>query len=285
LLGIPRQKSKGKSAYCQDCASAICDDCERCGNCSADNCLLRDAMGEGLASTFCMTLDKTELAKNTQIDLPEDDSGALYIVRSGVLMINVLFPDGRRSVLDFRYAGELFYGSFKRYRSGVSLQAIDATRLLIIPNDTISDLSAEFPLLGKKLITLAATQIEESCIHNLILNRLTAEERIASFLYNLAVRTGRPMVDRIEFVLPMNRADIADFLGLNSETVSRTLTRLKKNAIIELPRPGEAYVDSLDTLAKLTPIAAAIDDGLPEDLVVNGSTWPGLRKMNGTGAP
>lgn len=215
-------------------------------------------MGVDLASAFCMTFETTSLQRHAQIELPESDQGTLYIVRDGAVMVHLLFPDGRRNVLDFRYEGELFYTAHNGKRAGTTLQAIDATKLMMISQETIAELSLDFPEIVHKLVILAAAQIEESAVHNLILNRLTAEERISSFLLNLAIRTGRQLIDRIEFILPMNRADIADFLGLNAETVSRVLTRLKKSGIIELPRPGEAYVEDLPRLASLTPIASAI---------------------------
>jgi CRP-like cAMP-binding protein len=85
--------------------------------------------------------------------------------------------------------------------------------------------------------------------HYLTLGRRSAAERVALFLHGLAVRIGRPRGDCIEVALPMGRADIADHLGLTIESVSRSLTRLRKEGIIALRDVHTVLVPDLEALS------------------------------------
>ena len=82
----------------------------------------------------------------------------------------------------------------------------------------------------------------------MMLGRKSAKEKVASFLVTLAERNGTPNGGYISFSLPMSRTDIADFLGLTVETVSRTLTRLRKENLIALENPQTVLIRDMRAL-------------------------------------
>jgi len=145
--------------------------------------------------------------------------GKLYQVEFGTVRVYRLLSDGRRQIAAFYLVGEVFgfeAGDTRRFFA----EAIAETAVRVIAAAT-SDSAQMLPLALK---TLAAAQE-----HLLVLGRQSATERVAGFLLDLSRRQGRMDID-----LPMTRTDIADYLGLTMETVSRALSRLKADRIIRL---------------------------------------------------
>jgi CRP/FNR family transcriptional regulator, anaerobic regulatory protein len=92
----------------------------------------------------------------------------------------------------------------------------------------------DFPLMEKRLLEVASNELVAAQDQMLLLGRKTARERLASFLLSQS-RQGMPSgPSRQRFRLPMTRTDIADYLGLTMETVSRTLTRLRAEGLIDI---------------------------------------------------
>ena len=110
----------------------------------------------------------------------------------------------------------------------------------------------EAPMLyiGEKLLEVAGGEVANMQDLSILLCRKTAIERIASFLLTMAGKSAGPLVGR-QLPLPMCRADIADYLGLTIETVSRNMTRLKAMRVIDLPNRGSFVVRDIDRLRLL----------------------------------
>jgi len=95
-------------------------------------------------------------------------------------------------------------------------------------------------------------------LHAMMLNELNAEERLATFLLELALRFGTGTPKGCAFELPLSRTDMAHYLSLNPDTMSRLMSRLKTRDLIATPSRGLAVVPDLEALAKLTPFASAL---------------------------
>lgn len=125
----------------------------------------------------------------------------------------------------------------------------------------VERLLTEFPDLEHRLFQLTLEELDACRDWTLLLGRKTAEERVANFLLNIALRAPnlgchhKPSMDFVRFELPLSRADMADYLGLTIETVSRQITKLKSKNIINAPNYREIIVPSLDRLA----VAAGVD--------------------------
>jgi CRP-like cAMP-binding protein len=151
-----------------------------------------------------------------------------YKVVSGAVRTCKLLPDGRRQVAAFHLPGDVF-GLELGSELCLSAEAISATTVLIFSRDAIVDLADRDKDAAQDLWRLTARQLQQAQRHALLLVK-NAQERVAAFLLDMAARTASQNTVN----LPMSRQDIADYLGLTIETVSRTLTQLEKDAAIAL---------------------------------------------------
>lgn len=146
-----------------------------------------------------------------------------YKVEFGAVRVYRLLADGRRQISAFHLAGEMF-GFEADTVHHFFAEAICATGVRLLRASPDADLSNE-------LLPLALEGLVRAQEHLLVLGRQNAVERIAAFLADMADRQGG--LKQIE--LPMSRADIADYLGLTIETVSRVFSKLKQKGVIRLP--------------------------------------------------
>jgi CRP/FNR family transcriptional regulator, nitrogen fixation regulation protein len=165
----------------------------------------------------------TILAEGAEIYAQGERTQAIYQVAFGAVRIFRLLADGRRQISAFHLPGEVF-GFEPNATHRFFAEAICATGIRAFRLTSDVDVSRD-------LLPLALGGLAKAQEHLLVLARQSASERLAAFLLDLAERQG----GLEQFDLPMSRLDIADYLGLTIETVSRTLTRLKTKGIISLP--------------------------------------------------
>ncbi len=156
----------------------------------------------------------------------------LYEVNSGVLRLTRLLEDGRRQVIAFGYPGDIVgFPSNGKHHTDCDV-LVDA-RLRPYRRSALEKGDGD-PALHKALLQAALREISAMQDHFMMLGRKSAPEKVASFLVVLANRVGETTDGITSVNLPMSRADIADFLGLTTETVSRTFTHLRKTDVIEI---------------------------------------------------
>jgi CRP/FNR family transcriptional regulator, nitrogen fixation regulation protein len=148
------------------------------------------------------------------------------VVRGAVRGFRVL-SDGRRQICDFYLPGDVF-GIEPGREHRITAEALTDTILVVARRSMLSDETDQAA--ARRLWSLAMTELQRSQDHALTLGRRSATERVASFLVDMANRLHSG--DGLE--LPMSRQDIADYLGLTIETVSRTLTQLQVSGLIKL---------------------------------------------------
>ena len=153
----------------------------------------------------------------------------VFSVTSGTVRLFKLLPDGRRQIVGFLLPGDLF-GFTPGESYTASAEAVDEVTLCRVPRRQLERALVEFPGMERQLLDLVARELAAAQDQMLLLGRKTAHERVASFLLGLDRRTGeKGWID-----LPMTRTDIADYLGLTTETVSRVFTVLKGSGCIAL---------------------------------------------------
>ncbi|GBQ13239.1 cAMP-binding transcriptional regulator [Swaminathania salitolerans LMG 21291] len=157
-----------------------------------------------------------------------------FIVTSGHAKLFSLMPDGRRQITGFANTGQ-FLGLASGKTYAFSAEALDALTLCRFSRSGLSTLRRDFPALENRLMEEASRELVQAQSRMLLLGRKTARERLASFLVEQHhLQSGldhRPPSDRT-LTLPMSRTDIADYLGLTIETVSRTLNALQREHLI-----------------------------------------------------
>lgn len=184
---------------------------------------------------------RSVITRGSSIFYEGDPADWVYKVVSGAIRTSKLMADGRRYIADFLFPGDFFGLNDRDYRTFTAEAICDAI-IVRWPRRVFDGAVANDPRLGRYLLTMLCGGLSVAHGRMLLLGRKTAVERIATFLVEMAARESG---DRIE--LPMTRADIADYLGLTVETVSRVLTQLKSDRVIQLA--GPTHVKILDEAA------------------------------------
>ena len=170
------------------------------------------------------------LAKGEELFSEGDDAEFFYEVVSGSIRSYKLLSDGRRQIDAFHLPGDIFgleAGSEHRF----SAEAVGDVTVIAYRRSRLSALIQDDAGFGDRLMNATLRSLERAQDHMLLLGRKTAQEKMATFLLDMADRLSD---DHEHFELPMQRSDIADHLGLTIETVSRTLTQFARNGLIEL---------------------------------------------------
>ncbi len=195
------------------------------------------------------------LAPHEQLFREGETKTNIYQVLDGAFVLYRLLPNGRRQVTGFAIAGDMIgLGAGKHHVC--SAESSGAAKVRALPAITLHRMAGEDSHLSMQLYDAMSQELATAQDLLMAVGRLNAAERVATFLLGLSERNARALrpSDRIE--LPMTRCDIADFLGLTTETVSRTLTKLA-NARIISRHPG--YIRILEAEA-LEDVAAGDRD-------------------------
>jgi CRP/FNR family transcriptional regulator, anaerobic regulatory protein len=190
-----------------------------------------------------------KLAQSQRLWSDGEDRSHVYLVRSGSLCFSRMLPDGRRVVIGFAYPGDLI-------GLGSDWHICDAEAIQCCKLDALSTAAFQRAVQGDQAFAgLVRTEVGHALSaaqdHVVVVSKLTAAERIAHFLVSLSNRNRRHGNSPASVVLPMRRVDIADFLGLTIETVSRTLTSFRKAQFIEMDQPSVVFLKGLNTLSRL----------------------------------
>ncbi|MBU0724778.1 MAG: helix-turn-helix domain-containing protein [Alphaproteobacteria bacterium] len=215
---------------------------------------------ESRAVSMCASLDEAGLAALSHIttavpyaaktDFVSEGEPATYLfnVTSGTVKLYRLLADGRRQIVGFLSAGD-FIGIAVDDCYLYSAETVTPVTVCRFPRVRFKALLENYPALEKRLFLMARHELVAAQDQILLLGRKTAKERIASFLMTVkrhGTGTGDPVL-----VLPMSRSDIADYLGLTIETVSRTFTQFRQEGLIRLDGVSNVVLLQPDALAEL----------------------------------
>jgi len=170
------------------------------------------------------------LVKGEELFAEGDEAEYFYKVVSGAIRSYKLLSDGRRQIDAFHLEGDIFgleAGAEHRF----SAEAVGNAVVIAYRRSRLALLMEEDRAFREQVMAATLRSLERAQDHMLLLGRKTAQEKIATFLLDMA---GRISDDEAHFDLPMQRTDIADHLGLTIETVSRTLTQFARDGLIRL---------------------------------------------------
>lgn len=166
--------------------------------------------------------------RNEEIYAQEDEAEMLYRIVKGVVRTSRLTLDGRRQIGSFYYPGDLF-GLESGPEHRFAAEALSACEIDVVRRSAVRAFAGDAEL-DRAILEATHLEMDRLQEHVLLLGRKTARERVGSFLMAMAQRQSEDEVD-----LPMGRQDMADYLGLTIETVSRMLTQLQGEAIVRFP--------------------------------------------------
>ena len=184
-------------------------------------------------------------SRNTEIYGENEPADYLYKVVSGCVRTYKIFDDGRRQIGGFYFPGDMFgleHGESHQF----SAEAIDNCVVVVVKRSALVALAERDGDIARQLWSHTAAELQRVRAHMLLLIK-SAEQRVACFLIEMAGR----MLNKEVVELPMSRQDIADYLGLTIETVSRTLTHLEAKAAIALPTSRRILLRNRSALIRL----------------------------------
>ncbi len=149
----------------------------------------------------------------------------LYVIVSGTFRLVRMLSDGRRQITGFLFPGD-FLGLNASHDSVHSAEALEPGLVCRFSHSYLDEMSRKYPGIKDRLLARGHTEMNKAEDHIVLLGKTNAEERVLSFLSMIAKKC--PKYDSGRIFLPMPRQDIADYLGLRLETLSRTLASLKK---------------------------------------------------------
>nr|WP_034491656.1 Crp/Fnr family transcriptional regulator [Afifella pfennigii] len=218
---------------------------------------------------ICGALDADQLAElsrrshkqvveagKTLLDAEEPTTSYSNIL-AGVVKLSKMLPDGRQQIVGLQFAPD-FVGRPFSPESSLKAEAVTATVLCTFPRNLLERMIEQSSGLEHRLYLQALAELDDARDLLLTLGRKTARERVATFLLMIARHTpkGEELEGEAEseagFDLPLTRAEIADFLGLTIETVSRQLTKLKSSGVIRVEQNRRIRVPDMELLAAET---------------------------------
>ena len=215
------------------------------------------------SSGICAAIEEADLqrlaALATPIAVPAgrtfitegDPAEHFFTITAGTAKLFKLLPDGRRQITGFASIGT-FLGLAVSSSYAFNAEAVEDSQICRFSRIRLRTLIDDFPALERRLLDVASNELVAAQEQMLLLGRKTARERVASFL--LARESGLAgctTLPRGSILLPMARTDIADYLGLTVETISRTMTRLRSERLIEMRSPTEIVLSNHDRLEAL----------------------------------
>lgn len=200
------------------------------------------ALGPGLALQGV----RMHFQRNEEIFGEGESATYVYRVVSGAVRTVRFTADGRRQILAFHLPGDIF-GLEPGSRHGLSAEAVGDSEVSVVRRSLIETAAAQDIKAAQALIGLMSREMASAQEHAFMLGRKGAGERVAAFLLQLGAR----VASQREIDLPMSRADIADYLALTIETVSRAFTQMERDHAIDLPSSRHVVVRDRMALEQL----------------------------------
>jgi CRP/FNR family transcriptional regulator, anaerobic regulatory protein len=230
--------AESRRAVTVDDARSAADPCSHC---------------ESRPHSVCAAIDERDLERLARVAVPQHyEPGQTFIdegepaefffnMTGGTARLYKLLPDGRRQITGFSHAGD-FLGLAVSKTYGFSAEAVDRVHVCRFSRPKLYALLEDFPAMEKRLLDTAGNELVAAQEQMLLLGRKTARERLASFLMALTRDSAPCTPPHGKLHLAMTRSDIADYLGLTIETVSRTFTKFKNDRLISLPGVSDVLV-------------------------------------------
>ena len=216
-----------------------------CSKCNLRELCFPHGMADGDMSDLEAVVDQPKpVHKNEYLYRDGDDAKALYAVRSGCVKTMAESPNGEEQIVGFHMPGELF--GLDGFGEGVhtcNAVALETSSVCELPLDKLETLCHNLPGLQKQMRRIMGKEVGNDHQLLLLLGKMTSEERLASFLLSLSSRMQERHWKEDEFNLMMPRQDIANYLGMAVETVSRLFASFQNDGLIEVDRRHITIMD------------------------------------------
>ncbi len=222
----------------------------RCAVCKIRSYSFCRCLHDDQLKVFSEISDEKEFRDKQTIFLQQGPSRHLYNITKGNIKIYKLLSDGRIQIIGFLYPGD-FFGSYKKGKYNYSSEAIGNVRLCVFRQEVLDEYLEKNMNLSKELLHITSHELTLAQDRMGVLGKMNANERVAKFILNISDQRARIGWQDNPISLPMTRQDIADYLGLTLETVSREITRFKTSKIIKILTSKQIFINNKQELANL----------------------------------
>lgn len=220
-----------------------------CRSCQAQHGVVCGALSSGQLRELGRHSLRRKVDAGSEIIAQGSESSFYSNITRGVVKLCKVMPDGRQQIVGLQFAPDFVGRPFVR-ESTLSAEAATDAEICVFPRNLLDRMISETPELQRSLHDQALKELDAAREWMLTLGRRTAEEKVASLLYLIATHAEPQSATSTAFDLPLSRAEIADFLGLTIETVSRQMTRLRKSGVIRIENVRHIVVPDMDELEK-----------------------------------
>lgn len=205
-----------------------------CHNCSLSELCLPRGLNRDELDLLENAINKTvKIKKKDYLFHRDDQQYSIYAVKAGAIKTSLSTPDGEEQILGFYLPGDLLgFDAFSNNRHTCDAQALDDTLVCELTMDNFQELCGKLNSMRSQMMRQIGAEIEREHMLLLTLGQMRTEERLATFLSGLSGRNRERGFSSTEFNLPMARHDLANYLGMAVETLSRMFSRLQEEGII-----------------------------------------------------
>ncbi|MFS8148886.1 transcriptional regulator [Rhizobium sp. R635] len=222
-----------------------------CRSCQARHGVVCGALSNSQLKELNRHSLRRKVEAGSEIIAQGSESSFYSNIMRGVVKLCKVMPDGRQQIVGLQFAPDFVGRPFVR-ESTLSAEAATDAEICVFPRNLLDRMIAETPELQRNLHDQALRELDAAREWMLTLGRRTAEEKVASLLYLIATHAEPQTATSTAFDLPLSRAEIADFLGLTIETVSRQMTKLRRSGVIHIGNSRHIVVPDMDALEKIT---------------------------------
>ena len=220
----------------------------RCSLCKIRSYSFCRCLKDGQLKIFSEISSERTHTNRENIFLQQEISTNLYNITEGNVKIYHLLSDGRIQIIGFLYPGD-FFGSYKLGKYNYSAEAIGDVTLCVFKQEVLDKYLGKNMNLAKELLHMTSHELTLAQDRIGVLGKMNANERMAKFILNISNQRARIGWQDNPISLPMTRQDIADYLGLTLETVSREITKLKTTNIIKVMNSKQFFINNKNELA------------------------------------
>lgn len=229
-------------------------------NVNCNNCgLQKICFPTGLTRNEVDRLDtiverKLPLKKNQHLFESGDPFSSLYAIRAGVIKLYSFTDTGEEIIHGFYLPGDVLgIDALATKTHQMNAIALDTTSICNLPYQELTNLSSEIPFLNQQVLTVMSKEVNDGRMHSELLIKRNADQRVAQFVWNMAERFRNRGYSTSEFRLSILHRDVAIYLGLTPETVSRILARFNTEEIVTWKKK-EVMIHDAQTLMQIAGI-------------------------------
>ncbi len=235
--------------------AAVC-----CGECGLrDVCLVEGLNAADLDRLSGMVATRRRIRRGEPLYRAGDRFDAVYPIRLGFFKTRVTSDDGREQVTGFPMPGDILgFDAISTGRFQCDAIALEDADVCVVPFENLESLTREFNALQHQLHRVLSREIVRDQGVMMLLGTMRAEQRIATFVLNLAQRFQQRGFSPREFILRMTREEIGNYLGLKLETVSRAFSKLQDDGIVTVDQK-KLRIEDANRLRQIAGATGALD--------------------------